>query len=94
LTTERAIHPVKANFINGNGLASSDDFRQQKRGLIPSATRQNDVNWSIEHQQRVRMARKSITREFILTAILDVVLVVVLLVGTAYVATLCLAPVG
>jgi hypothetical protein len=40
------------------------------------------------------MARKAIIREFILTAILDVVLVVVLLVGTAYVATLCLAPAG
>ncbi len=40
------------------------------------------------------MTRKSITREFILTAILDVLLVVVLLVGTAYVATLCLVPAG
>jgi hypothetical protein len=39
------------------------------------------------------MMRKAFTREFILTAILDFVLGTVLLVGTVYVATLCLAPV-
>jgi hypothetical protein len=37
---------------------------------------------------------RMITREFILTTILDVVLGAILLVGTVYVATLCLAPAG
>jgi hypothetical protein len=37
---------------------------------------------------------RTITREFILRVILDVVLGVVLLVGTVYVATLCLGHAG
>lgn len=37
---------------------------------------------------------RTITREFILTAFLDVVLGAVLLVGTVYVATLCLGHAG
>jgi hypothetical protein len=37
------------------------------------------------------MARKLITREFIVTAILDFVLGGVLLCGTLYVATYCIA---
>jgi hypothetical protein len=40
------------------------------------------------------MARKPITREVVLTAALDVVLGSALLVGTFYLASLCLAPAG
>jgi hypothetical protein len=41
-----------------------------------------------------RMARKPITREVVITAMMDIVLGGALLVGTVYVAGLCLAPVG
>jgi uncharacterized membrane protein YgdD (TMEM256/DUF423 family) len=40
------------------------------------------------------MARKTVTKEVVLAAILDVVLGIVLFAGTVYVASVCLAPVG
>jgi hypothetical protein len=40
------------------------------------------------------MARKSLNRELVLAAILDVILGVALLIGTVYVAGLCLALTG
>jgi hypothetical protein len=40
------------------------------------------------------MARKPISREIILTAMLDIVLGCALLVGTVYLASLCLTPIG
>ena len=40
------------------------------------------------------MPRKTVTKEVVLAAILDVVLGIVLLAGTVYVASVCLAPVG
>lgn len=40
------------------------------------------------------MARKALTREVVLAAILDVVLGIALLAGTMYVAGLCLAVAG
>ncbi len=39
------------------------------------------------------MVRKPITREAVITAMLDIVLGSALLVGTVYVASLCLTPV-
>jgi hypothetical protein len=42
----------------------------------------------------MRMSRRLLTREIILAAILDVVLGLVLLAGTIYVAGLCLASTG
>jgi hypothetical protein len=40
------------------------------------------------------MARKPITREVVLATMLDIVLGSALFVGTIYLASLCLAPVG
>jgi hypothetical protein len=58
-----------------------------------SATQQNSVLYP-RQAERGRMARKPITREVLVGAILDVVMGLALTIGTIYVAGLCLARVG
>jgi hypothetical protein len=55
-----------------------------------SPTRQNGVLYP-QQAERGRMARKPITREVLLGAILDIVMGLALTAGTVYVAALCLA---
>ena len=81
----------KVNVSKRDGLQVGVEFRQQMV-LEPSTNRQSGVKCRPLNQRRACPMRM-ITREFILTAILDVVLGSVLLVGVGYVA-LCLAPAG
>jgi hypothetical protein len=81
----------QANLKYGSNCQSLDDFEQQKR-LVP---RLSKMVSSIDIKRNEgRMARKPITREVLLGAILDVVMGLALTAGTIYVACLCLARVG
>jgi hypothetical protein len=68
-------------------LLGSDDFEQQK-GRSP--TQKISVMYPRPAELR-SMARRPITREVVLGAILDIVMGIALTAGTVYVAGLCLA---
>jgi hypothetical protein len=73
------------------GIASALMILSNRKGR--STTQQNSVLYP-RQAERGRMARKPITREVVLGAILDVVMGLALTAGTVYVACLCLARVG